>query len=83
MRQILLVLSSVCLVVGCSPSPPSESNDLRDAAQKPINATLQAVDQVQDTQNRLDAAMNNTDGAVKAAASKDAPKDAAMEEANK
>lgn len=57
------------LMVGCSPKPPSlpneppppQSTEMQEALQKPINATSQAIDQVNDTQQRMDAVLEQLD----------------------
>ena len=57
------------LMMGCSPEshslpnepPPSHATEMQEALQKPINATSQAIDQVNDTQQRMDAALEQLD----------------------
>ena len=53
-------------LMGCSPEAPAapdqptkpQSSEIQEALQKPINATGQAIDQVHDTQKRMDDALN-------------------------
>ena len=69
MKLAVLRWSSTAILLGlmgCSPEPPPvpdqppkpQSSEIQQALQKPINATGQAIDQVHDTQKRMDDALN-------------------------
>ena len=65
MKIILTSLSLALALSACAPDASTEttsaddvkSDDLREAVEKPIGATYQAVDQARATQDRLDATL--------------------------
>ena len=60
--RLILVLCLPLLLAACTQDPAdAPATQLRDATQKPIDATNQAVKQVEQTNQRMDSALDQLD----------------------